>query len=138
MSVHLHRMRQWTAWVLTAIALSPFALCFGAFDSGTEPDVNLSPVTGRITIGGHMVSDLAVCLDTGGQHAAYGWVEPDGSFTVSDMRWYDAGVVPGRYRAHFFTHAHGPHIPPKYREAKTSGIDIKIAPGWNGLSIDLR
>ena len=40
MSVHLHRTRQWTAWILSATALSPFALCFASTAtkrSGSRP-----------------------------------------------------------------------------------------------------
>ena len=135
MSVHLHRTRQWTAWTLTAIALSPFAFCFGSSEFG--PEVPLSPVDGRMTIGGHLPGQLAICLDNGPYHVACGWLKADGSFRLSDLRWYEGGVVPGTYHAHLFTHSQGPHIPLKYREAKTSGIVIHIAPGWNGLSIDL-
>ena len=69
MSVHLHRTRQWTAWILTATALSPFALCFASTET---KDVYLSPVTGRVLISGRPANEMTICLDSGGVHCAFG------------------------------------------------------------------
>ena len=134
MSVHLHHTRQLAAWILGAAALSPFALCFA---SPTSEQTNLSPVTGRLTIAGRPAGDMTLCLDEGDLHSAYGALEHDGTFRLSNMRWIDDGAVPGRYRAHLLTHVDGVEVPSRYRDSKTSGIVIDIAAGWNDFRIDL-
>jgi len=134
MSVHLHRTRQWMAWMLTATALSPFALCFSSTEKG---GVHLSPVTGRVTISGRPVNDMTICLDSGGVHRAYGWLGGDGTFQLSHVQWVDGGAEPGRYSAHLYSRAGGPEIPSKYRDPATSGIEINVAADWNDFRIDL-
>ena len=134
MSVHLHRTRQWMAWVLTAAALSPFALCFASMESG---GAHLSPVTGRVTISGRPASDMIICLDSGDLHCAFGALEADGTFQLNNMRWIEGGAEPGRYRAHLYTRAGGPEIPAKYGDPKTSGILIDVASDWNDFFIEL-
>ncbi len=133
MSVHLHRTRQWTAWILTALALSPFALVFGSpIDEG-----HLSPITGSVTFAGRPVQDMTICLDTDGHHAAYGPLQADGSFRLNNMTWIDEGATPGHYRAHLYTHQGGPELPAKYHDPETSGIEVNVASGWNDFRIDL-
>ncbi len=134
MSVHLHRTRQWTAWVLIASALSPFALCFASVAS---KGVVLSPVAGRVTIAGRPAGDMTICLDSGGVHSAYGALANDGTFRLRNMRWFDGGAEPGRYHAHLYTHAGGAEIPPRYCDPQTSGIVIDIDSDWHELRIDL-
>jgi hypothetical protein len=134
MSVHLHQTRQWMAWILTATALSPFALCFASTESR---GVHLSPVTGRVTISGRPVNDMIICLDSGGVHCAYGWLGGDGTFQLSHIRWGDGGAVPGRYRAHLYSSTGGSEIPSRYRDPATSGIEINVAADWNDFRIDL-
>lgn len=134
MSIHLHRTRQWAAWILTATAVSPFALCFAS----TEwKGVALSPVTGRVMISGRPVNDMTICLDSGGVHCAFGSLDADGTFQLSNMRWVDGGAEPGRYHAHLYTRAGGPEIPTKYRNPETSDIVIDVAADWNHFRIDL-
>lgn len=135
MSYHLHRTRQWMAWFLGALALSPFALTF-SFGSLKDP-LHLSPVTGRVTFAGRPVRDMTLCLDQDGHHAAFGLLQPDGSFRLSSLIWTDWGALPGRYHAHLFTYENGPVLPAKFRSPETSGIEIEIAPGWNDIQIDL-
>lgn len=133
MSIHLHRTRQWTAWVLGGLALSPLALSFG---SPTHP-THLSPVTGRLTIDGQPAGDITLCLDSDGRHAAYGTMNADGTFRLSSMTWIDEGALPGHYRGHLYTHQGGPVVAQKYRDVNTSGIDVDVASGWNDFRIDL-
>ena len=134
MSVHLHHTRQLAAWILGAAALSPFALCFA---SPMSKEYRLSPVTGRLTIAGRPAGDMTICLDVDGDHMAYGALDHDGTFHLSNMRWIDDGAVPGRYHAHLYTHSLGAEIPSKYLNPKTSGIVIDIASDWNDFHIDL-
>jgi hypothetical protein len=133
MSVHLHHARQWTAWILTAVALSPFALVFGS----AVDEVHLSPITGRVTFSGRPVREMTLCLDTDGHHAAYGTLQSDGTFRLSNMTWIDEGALPGHYRAHLYTYHGGPDLPAKYHDPATSGIEVDIASGWNDFRIDL-
>jgi hypothetical protein len=133
MSAHLHRARQWTACMLSAVAVSPFALCLGS----PLPQAPPSVVTGRVTREGRPVSDLTICLDVQGRHSAYGLLREDGTFNLVSMTWTDQGAQPGRYRAHLYTHQGGPDIPSKYVDPEASGIEIEIAPGWNDFRIEL-
>lgn len=135
MSVHLHSTRQWTAWFLTALALSPFALCFGS--TSPTKEYTMSPVTGRLTIAGKPAGDVFLCLDSGTSHCAFGWVKEDGTFNLNSIRMLE-GAEPGRYHAHLYTHMNGPKIPAKYRDAKTAGIVLDVASDWNDFQIDLR
>jgi hypothetical protein len=133
MSVHLHRTRQWTGWFLGVVALSPFALCFGSPMPAEPP----SDVNGRVTVGGRPASDMTICLDVGGQHAAYGALRADGTFHLDSMIWPDGGALPGCYHAHLYTHKDGPKFPAKYADPATSGIEIEIASGRNDFEIEL-
>jgi hypothetical protein len=134
MSVHLHHSRQWTAWILTAVALSPFALVFGA----PVEENHLSPITGCVTFSGRPVQDMTICLDTDGEHAAYGSLQADGTFRLTSMIWIGEGAMTGHYRAHLlYTHRGRPELPAKYRDPATSGIEVDVATGWNDFRIDL-
>jgi hypothetical protein len=134
MSIHLHHTRQCAAWILTAFALSPFALCFASSQSA---GVSLSPVTGRVTIAGKPGGDLTICLDSDGDHVAFGALGADGTFHLSNMRWIEGGATPGQYHAHLYSRAGGAAIAPKYTDSRTSGIVIDVAPDWNDFRIDL-
>ncbi len=134
MSVHLHRARQWTGWMLGAVALSPFALCLG---SPAAPEGRYSPVTGRVTYLGRPLGNMIICLDSNGQHSAYAPLQADGTFHLLNMNWIYDGVLPGRYRAHLFTDPSGPKLPSKYRDPATSGIELDVASDWNDFRIDL-
>jgi hypothetical protein len=133
MSFHLHRTRQWTAWVLSVIALSPFALAFGS----TPREDHLSPITGSVTLSGRPMNDMFICIDSDGQHIAYGTLADDGTFCLHNMAGYDSGAMPGHYRAHLFTHTHGPKLPSRYLDPKTSGLEMDVATGWNDFRIEL-
>ena len=54
------------------------------------------------------------------------------------MTWGNTGAIPGRYHAHLYTEPHGPSLPAKYADSRTSGLEIDIASDWNDLNIDLR
>jgi hypothetical protein len=133
MSLHLHRTRQWTGWMLGAVAMTPFALCL---DSPARLS-RTAPVTGRVTYSGRPLYDATICLDTDGHHSAYAPLQADGSFRLINMTSMDGGAVPGRYHAHLYTHSKGPKFPSKYRDPETSGIELRVVPGWNDFRIDL-
>lgn len=138
MTLHLHHTRQIAAWILAALVLSPLTLAL-TFGSPREPEPVTSPVTGRLTIAGRPPGDIFICLDAGtaGNHEGFSWMHADGTFRIGNMRWFEGGVEPGHYRAHLYTMAGGPDIPEKYRDPKTSGIELDVAPGWNDFQIDL-
>jgi len=122
------------ACFLGAAALSPLALSLGSPLPLAPPSV----VTGRVTFEGRPVSDMTMCLDRGGMHAAYAHLRDDGTFDLISQAWTDGGAQPGRYRGHLYTHAHGPRMPSRFADPATSGIEIEIASGWNDFRIDLQ
>jgi hypothetical protein len=142
MSIHLHHTRQMAAWTLSAIVLSPLPLAF-CFGSPPEaPKVELSPVTGRVTIAGQPIAGqtmggVLLCLDQGTEHVAFGGIANDGTFHLNNMRHVEDGAEPGRYHGHLYSLAGDPKIPAKYQDPKTSGIELDIAPGPNDFRIDL-
>jgi hypothetical protein len=133
MSVHLHRARQWTAWTLSAVALSPLALCLDS----PAPVSACVPVTGHVTYSGRPLNETFICLDLQGQHLACGHLRSDGSFHLVNMTSLDSGACPGRYRAHLFSLTHRPKYPSKYEKPETSDLDLDVAPGWNDFRIEL-
>lgn len=135
MSIHLHHTRQCAAWCLTAAALLPFALCFAA--TGVGESVELAEVSGQLKMGGQPLEDVCLCLDRGEEHCAFGWLQEDGKFLLSNMRWFDGGAEPGQYRVHMYTHEGGPPFPAMYRDTKTSGLVLDVGSGWNDFRIDL-
>jgi hypothetical protein len=135
MSLHLHRARQLTAWTLGAIAMAPFALCFAA----PERVSRNAPATGRLIYAGRPLDETIMCLDRNGEHMAFTLLEGEGEFRIVSMACAGDGAVPGRYRAHLYgMHPMAPKFPSRYRDAKTSGIDLDIAPGWNDFRIELQ
>jgi hypothetical protein len=131
--VHLHQARQWTGWILGAVAMAPFAFCFDA-------PVTVSrtvPVTGRVTYLGRPLGDLIICLDKDGEHSACAMLQADGSFRLININCGDEGAVPGRYRAHLAAHLAGSTFPSRYGDTATSGMELVIGPGWNEVRIDL-
>lgn len=134
MSIHLHRSRRWFAWILTILAVSPFALCFGSSKSN---DVYLAPVTGHVTLQGRPAAHLILCLDQGAQHCSLAWIDDDGTFHLNPYRWDEGGMRPGHYKVHLFDRSEAPSIPKKYENADTSGVSIDVARDWNDFQIDL-
>jgi hypothetical protein len=135
MYVHLHSGRKLMGWALVVLAIVPSALCF---EPATSPRVELSDVTGRLTYSGKALNDMTLCLDSpAGVHCAYASLRPDGSFRLINMDGFGMGALPGRYHAHLYTHPHGPSLPARYRDSKTSGLEIEVASDWNELNIDL-
>ena len=133
MSLHLHRARQWTGWMFGAVAMSPFVVFLGS----PPPILDNVPVTGRVTWSGRPLGDSTICLDADGQHSASALLQSDGTFRVFRMTGIAERPSPGRYQAHLYTHADGPKFHSKYRDPRTSGIELEVAPGWNHFHIDL-
>jgi hypothetical protein len=133
MNVHLHHARNVMGWVIGIAAFSPFALCL-EFPS---PKNTLSDVTGRVTYSGRPLNDMTICLDLGGVHSAFSALSSDGSFRLLSMNEGCAGAYRGRYNAHLYTHQHGPSLPAKFGNPKTSGVEIEIDTDWSDLNIDL-
>jgi hypothetical protein len=134
MNVHLHHSRNLMGWILGIAAFSPFALVFESSNS----QYTLSDVTGRVTYSGHPLHDVILCLDTeGGVHSAFGSLEADGSFRLLNMEGGRTGANPGRYHAHFFSLSQAAKLPEKYRDPKTSGLEIEIDSDWSDLHIEL-
>ena len=135
MPVHLHRARQWTGWILGAAFLSPFALCCEFQGPESSPP---SLVTGQVTLAGRPVTDSLICLDSGGEHAAFGRLEGDGTFELMQMNLSGMSGLRGRYRAHLCAFQGSRKLPAKYGDPRTSGIEMSVAPGENDFHIDLR
>ncbi len=135
MSIHLHRAREMATWFLVAAVLSPLAFCFAATVPGES--VELAKVSGQLKVSGRPLGDVCLCLDRGEEHCAFGWLQEDGSFLLSNMRWYEGGAEPGQYHAHMYTAKGGPQFPEKYRDPRTSGLVLDVASGWNDFRIDL-
>jgi hypothetical protein len=134
MNLHLHHSRNVMGWVLGIAAFSPFALIF----ESPSPSFTLSDVTGRVTYSGHPLNDAVICLDSeGGVHSAFGPVAPDGSFRLLSMNEGCAGATPGRYQAHLYSTSQASNVPDKYRNPKTSGLEIEIDSDWSDLHIEL-
>jgi hypothetical protein len=133
-SIHLHRARQWTGWMLGAVAMSPFALCL---DSPARVS-GMVPITGRVTYAGRPLGDAIMCLDRNDLHVAFAPLQADGSFRVVGMSWDEEGALPGRYCAHMYTHTGGPKFPSRYGDPRTSGIELDVEPGWNHFHISMQ
>jgi hypothetical protein len=124
---------------LAAFALSPVPLAL-TFGSSRSENPDISPVTGYLTIAGKPAVDVFICFDgaPGSEdHQGFSWVHSDGSFQLGNMFWFEGGVEPGHYTGHLYTMTSGPKVPEKYRDSRTSGIEIDVAPGWNEFHIDL-
>jgi hypothetical protein len=135
MNVHLHHSRNVMGWVIGIAVFSPFALIF----ESSEPKFTMSDVTGRVTYSGHPLNDVMICLDTeGGVHSAFGALGSDGSFRLLNMNGTVSGALPGRYHAHLYSISQASNLPERYKNPKTSGLEIDIDSDWNDLHIELR
>ncbi|MGP0063139.1 MAG: hypothetical protein ACLQGP_05980 [Isosphaeraceae bacterium] len=135
MSLHLHSGRKFMGWALGILAIVPSALCF---ETTAHPQIPLSDVTGHMTYSGKPLNGMTLCLDSSpGVHYAYASLGRDGSFRLINMTGNDIGAAPGRYYAHLYSHPHGPSLPTRYRDSRTSGLEIDVASDWNELNIDL-
>jgi hypothetical protein len=81
---------------------------------------------------------MYICLDGEGGHSALSSLGEDGSFRLVSFEYGEEGALAGQYRAHLDSYANAPALPPKYRDSRTSGLEIDIASDWNHLDIDLR
>lgn len=127
--------RKLVGWAAVLLAIVPSAFCF---ERKPSAETEFCEVTGHMTRTGKPLNDMTLCLDSApGVHCACAVVHPDGSFRVQNMIGCNNGTAPGRYHAHLYTHVRGPAIPPKYRDPRTSGLEIEIGPDWNEVAIDL-
>jgi hypothetical protein len=133
MSMHLHRARRNMGWFLVASVFSPLALCLGSPIASAPSTV----VTGRVTLAHRPPGDMILCLDAGGEHAAYAPLRSDGSFRLVCLGRPRGGAEPGLYHAHLFPAQAGRQQPSKYADPATAGIEIDIAAGWNDFRIEL-
>jgi hypothetical protein len=133
MSQHLHRARRNMGWFLVASAVFPLALCMGSPISSAPS----TEVTGRVTLAHLPADDMILCLDAGGQHAAYAPLRSDGSFRLVSLARTRGGAEPGHYHAHLFPTKAGRQLASKYADPATSGIELDIASGWNDFQIEL-
>ncbi len=71
--------------------------------------------------------------------------EPDGRFTVTSFRPGD-GLAPGRYKVTVESWAEWPsevspgkgsHVPPAYRDAATTPLEVTVPAGQRRVSVDL-
>jgi hypothetical protein len=134
-NLHLHNARKVMAWVIGIAAFSPFLLYLD--DPAVKNRKPLSEVTGRVTYSGHPLSEVTICLDRGGDHAAFSSLSSDGSFRLRSMELNSTGAYRGRYHAHLYSNPNGPSLPAKFADPKTSGVEIEIDADWNDLNIDL-
>jgi hypothetical protein len=107
--------------------------------------LDVAPVTGKVTIDGRPLSSGYVTFVVGRGRASSGTIQPDGTFTMSTYEQGDGAQVgthpvvvnpvpPDEYQA-------GPKpipIPERYSRAGTSGFTFEVKPGEdNFLEINL-
>lgn len=134
MILSLHRQRVWAGWLATlGSAIALLGLCYGSADRTTP---QRAAVTGRVMHNGQPVHDALICFDSDRSHCATCKLNPDGSFL---MKGFDRtpGVVPGRYRIHFLRLKENSQVASKYKDAKTSELEIDVQPDWNQFTLNL-
>jgi hypothetical protein len=134
MFIDLRLGRRLMAWGLGIAAMTPFLFCREA----PAEQLDLYPVSGRVTYAGQPVSSMFICLDTEGSHSAQGSLRADGSFQLVNFQHYKLGTFPGRYHAHLTSLTDAPVVPAKYQDSRTSGLEVDVASDWNYLEIDLQ
>jgi hypothetical protein len=104
----------------------------------SNPPDTLSDVTGRVTYSGRPLTGAAICLQSeNGNQSAVGKLGSDGTFRLRNMKDGRAGAVPGVYHAFLAPRKESTSLPAKFRDPRTSGLEIEIASGWSDLNIDL-
>jgi hypothetical protein len=121
------------------VVIPAVALLGGAYSSPADaPD--LARVTGRATCGGHPLRGMRILfqpIESRG-HGAVSSVMADGSYRIETRQ--GTGLFPGAYRVHFFpseNEAPDPSLDPKYMDSRTSGLEVRIGPGWNEIVFSL-
>jgi hypothetical protein len=133
MVVDLRSERRIVAWGLALTFLVPVLLW-------NAPALHrpLSAVSGRVTYSGRPVGNMSICLDSEDGHSATSVLKDDGSFQLMNFKHWEPGAIPGRYHAHLLA-GRGNHwvLPDKYKDIRTSGLEIDVASDWSYLNIDL-
>jgi len=133
MNIHSQQARKVVGWILAIAAFSPLVLCYQSLN----PRVTLSDVTGRVTYSGRPLNGAIIYLvSESGKDSAVGKLGSDGSFRLQTARG-DVGAFPGLYHAFLYSRKGGTPVPAKFRDLRTSGLEIEITSGWSDLSIDL-
>jgi hypothetical protein len=101
------------------------------------PDFQRASVTGRVTYENRPVTGTMVYFSLPGDlNTPCGMLQPDGSFDLQES--CPLGTAPGEYRLHFVTSFRGRKLPAKFHNHDTSGLVVRITPGWNHVQIDLK
>jgi hypothetical protein len=133
MNFHAQQRRNVIGWILGIAAFSSLAVCYQSLNTR----VTLSDVTGRVTYSGRPLTGATICLNSeSGNHSAVGKLGSDGSFRLKSIPGR-VGAFPGLYHAYLYSRKGGTSLPAKFRDPRTSGLEIKIASGWSDLDIDL-
>jgi len=133
MNLHSQQDRKVIGWILGIAAFFPLALCYQSLN----PQVTLSDVTGRVTYSGRPLTGATIFLNSeSGNHIATGKLGSDGSFRLLSMKGR-VGAIPGLYHAYIFSRKGGTSLPAKFRDPRTSGLEIEIASGWSDWNIEL-
>jgi len=137
MPSHLHTMRSYCAGAFIAI---PAAALLGAAYPSPSDAPERALVVGRATSGGHPLGGMWILFEGvgAGGHTVASTVEADGSFRMEPGG--GEGLSPGEYRVHFLPRRAGvshPSLDPKYEDPGTSGLEVRIGPGWNEVVFSL-
>jgi hypothetical protein len=140
MPLHLHTMRSYCAGAFLVIPAA--ALLSAAYPSPSDMP-ELARVVGRATCGGRPLGGMRIIFQEDGPRGftASGLVEADGSFRMKPWGQLGRdGVAPGTYRVYFISNESGmpdPWLEPRYEDPGTSGLEVRIGPGWNEVVYSL-
>ncbi len=140
MPLHIHSIRSWCAAALAAI---PAVILYCGAYGPPRAESELATVTGHVTRGGQPLGGMWIVFEEAGPHGreSYGALQPDGTFRVHprDSLGRD-GAVPATYRVYFLSRSPGAPkslVAPAYLKARTSGLVVRVEPGWNEFSFTL-
>jgi hypothetical protein len=126
-----------------AFIVIPAAALLGAAYPSPSDAPELARVNGRATSGGRPLGGMWIMFREDGPRGftASGLIEADGSFRMKPWGQLGReGVAPYTYRVYFISKKSGapqPWLDPKYEDPGTSGLEVRIGPGWNEIVFSL-
>jgi hypothetical protein len=140
MPLRLHTMRSYGA---AAVVVIPAVTLLGGAYRSPAGAPELAQVVGRATCEGHPLGGMWILFLEDGPRGftASDLIEADGSFRMKPWSRLDReGVAPGTYRVYFIPKESGmpdPSLDPKYEDPGTSGLLVRVGPGWNEIVFSL-